>query len=162
MPPRVRRSAQKAVGAGGSRLTFWSQPAWAPVPALALAGCVIARKLLQLSDPSFLVCSVGKRWYLCLASQGRGEGPYRGLNTEADLELQPFFLHLFFLFQAAPAAYGSSQARGQIGNAATSLHHSHSNAGAEPHLPPTPQLVATPDPQPTERGQGLNPHSHGY
>ena len=25
----------------------------------------------------------------------------------------------------------------------------------------TPQLTATPDPQPTEQGQGLNPHPHG-
>ena len=41
------------------------------------------------------------------------------------------FLFLFFplLFRAAPAAYGSSQARNQIGAAAASLHHSHSNAG---------------------------------
>ena len=36
-------------------------------------------------------------------------------------------------------AYRSSQARGQIGAAAASLHHSHSNTGSEPHLQPTPQ-----------------------
>ena len=53
----------------------------------------------------------------------------------------------------APAAYGGSQARGQIGAAATSLHHSHSNARSELHLQPTPQLTATPDPSPTEQGQ---------
>ena len=47
---------------------------------------------------------------------------------------------------AAPAAYGGSQARGRIGAAATSLRQSHSNAGSEPHLQPTPQLMATPDP----------------
>ena len=35
---------------------------------------------------------------------------------------------------------------------ATSLHHSHSNAGSEPPLRPTPQLTATLDPLPTERG----------
>ena len=28
-------------------------------------------------------------------------------------------------------------------------------------LPPTPQLTATPDPEPTEQGQGLNPQPHG-
>ena len=33
-------------------------------------------------------------------------------------------------FRAAPVAYGSSQARGQIGAAAASLYHSHSNAGS--------------------------------
>ena len=37
----------------------------------------------------------------------------------------------FFLFRAEPAAYGSSQVRGQIGAAAASLHHSHSNMGSE-------------------------------
>ena len=50
------------------------------------------------------------------------------------------------LFRYAPTAYGSSQARGQIGAAATSLHHSHSNSGSEPCLRPIPQLKATPDP----------------
>ena len=50
------------------------------------------------------------------------------------------FLSLLLLFRAAPEAYVSSQARGQ----------------------PTPQLTAMPDPWPTERGQGLNLHPHGY
>ena len=39
-------------------------------------------------------------------------------------------------------AYGGSQARGLIGAVASGLHHSHSNAGSEPHLQPTPQLTA--------------------
>ena len=38
------------------------------------------------------------------------------------------------LFRAIPLAYGSSQARGEIGAVAASLHYSHSNAGSEPHL----------------------------
>ena len=46
---------------------------------------------------------------------------------------------------AAPVAYGGSQARGQIGAVATGLCQSHSNAGSEPRLQPTPQLTATPD-----------------
>ena len=46
------------------------------------------------------------------------------------------------LFTAAPAAYGRSQARGRIGAAATSLHRSHSKAPSEPHLQPTPKLLA--------------------
>jgi len=32
---------------------------------------------------------------------------------------------------------------------------------SELHLQPTPQLWATPDPEPNERGQGSNPHPHG-
>ena len=65
----------------------------------------------------------------------------------------PFILFYFILFyfilvffRAAPAAYGGSQARGLIGAVAASLHQSHSKAGSELHLQPTPQFMATPDP----------------
>ena len=40
------------------------------------------------------------------------------------------FIYLFLLFRAKLTAYGSSQARGQIGAAAASLHHSHNNTGS--------------------------------
>ena len=33
---------------------------------------------------------------------------------------------------------------------------------SEPHLQPIPQLTTTPDPCPTERGQGPNLHPHAY
>ena len=74
--------------------------------------------------------------------------------------LSTFFY--FLLFRAAPAAYGSSKARGPIGAAAAGLRHSHSNAQSEQNLQPTLLLVATLDPQPTEQGQGSNPHPHEY
>ena len=57
-----------------------------------------------------------------------------------------FFLSFFAISWAAPSAYGGSQASGPIGAIATSLRQSHSNAGSEPCLQPTPQLMATPDP----------------
>ena len=60
-----------------------------------------------------------------------------------------FFVCLFCPFAiswAAPEAYGGSQARGRGGVVATSLRQSHSNAGSEPRLQPTPQLTAAPDP----------------
>ena len=68
-----------------------------------------------------------------------------------------FFFHCFkdfisylfiyvLLFKASLVAYGGSQARSQIGATAASLCHSHSNVGSEPHLQPTAQLTATPDP----------------
>ena len=78
--------------------------------------------------------------------------------------LQVFLFFCFFLsfFRAAPTAHGGSQARGQIAVVATSLRHSHSNAGSKLHLQPTPQHRATPDSQPTEQGQGSNPQPHGY
>ena len=47
---------------------------------------------------------------------------------------------------AAPAARGDSQARGPIGTVAAGLCQSHSSTGFEPHLRPTPQLMAMPDP----------------
>ena len=53
---------------------------------------------------------------------------------------------------AIPAAYGSSQARGPIRAAAASLRHNHTNARSEPHLWPTPQLTAMPDPLTHEQG----------
>ena len=64
--------------------------------------------------------------------------------------------YFFFLFlRAAPAAHGSSQARGLIGATAAGLHHSHSNARSKP------KFTGTPDPQSTERGQGVNLQPHG-
>jgi len=75
-----------------------------------------------------------------------------------------FILFIFCLFAiswAAPMAHGGSQARGLIGAVAASHSHSHSNSGSEPHMQPTPQLMATPDHSPTEQGQGLNPQPHG-
>ena len=61
-----------------------------------------------------------------------------------------YFYFSFGLFKAVPEAYGNSQARGQFGTGAAGLQHSPSNAGSEPHLLPTSQLMAMPDPQPTE------------
>ena len=52
----------------------------------------------------------------------------------------PFF---FFFLRAAPAAYGSSQARGWIGAATASLHRSRCNAVSKPHLWPLLQLAVT-------------------
>ena len=72
-----------------------------------------------------------------------------------------FFFCLFYPFRAAPTAYGGSQARSLIGAVAAGLCHSHSNIRSEPHVRPTPQLMAMPDPQPTEPGQGSNPQHHG-
>ena len=66
---------------------------------------------------------------------------YLNLNEKT---LQNSFF--FCLFRAAPAAYASSQARGQIRAAAAGLQHSNSNARFELHLQPALQLMATPDP----------------
>ena len=52
----------------------------------------------------------------------------------------------FCLFRASPAAYGSSQAGGQIRAAAAGLDHSNSYMGPKPHLQPILQLMATLNP----------------
>ena len=56
-------------------------------------------------------------------------------------------LLFFFPFITMPAAFGGSQARGQIRVAA----ETYTIATAKPDPP-----------QPTERGQELNPRPHGY
>ena len=71
------------------------------------------------------------------------------IHTELSLlvfNLKKFFLIFFLLFMAAPMAYGGSQTRGPIGATTVGLHHSHSSAGFELSLQPTPQLKAMPDP----------------
>ena len=85
-------------------------------------------------------------------------------TIQSTLWRQLFFFFFFFFFcpfRAAPTAYGSSLARGGIGAATAGLHHSFGNTGSRPCLWHTPQLMATPDPRPTEQGQGSNPCVHG-
>ena len=76
----------------------------------------------------------------------------RTLNSLSETSVQTYILSdtrscsfVFFLFafsRATPEAYGGSQASGLIVAVAASLRQSHSNAGSELHLQPTPQLTA--------------------
>jgi len=74
--------------------------------------------------------------------------------TTRELPKHGFYLFYVFIFifvflpflGPLPRHMGGSQARGLIGAIAASLHQSHSNKGSEPHLRPTPQLTAMPDP----------------
>ena len=61
-----------------------------------------------------------------------------------------FFLFFFSYFFGPTTAYEISQARGRITAIAASLRHNHTNVGSKPCLQPTPQLMATPDLQPSE------------
>ena len=69
---------------------------------------------------------------------------------------------LCFLFSATPATCGVSLAGARIGATPAGLCHSQSNTGSKQSLRPIAQLMATPDPQPSKRGPGSNPHPHGY
>ena len=62
-------------------------------------------------------------------------------------------LFFFFFFRATIVANGISQARGPIRATAASLCHSHSNAGSELCLQPTPQRKAILDPQPLSKAR---------
>ena len=79
----------------------------------------------------------------------------------AIMSLEYILFFFFCLFRATPMAYGGSQARGQIGVVAAGLHHSHINVRSKLRLRHTPELMATPDPQPTEQGRGLNLRPQG-
>ena len=56
------------------------------------------------------------------------------------------YFFFFFFFRAVPSSTWKFPDKGRIGAIAAGLHHSRSNARYEPHLRPTPQLMATPDP----------------
>ena len=59
----------------------------------------------------------------------------RKMNANLEYEIWDWGKRGFFFFLiAVPAAYGNSQARGQIRAVATGLHHSQSSTRTEPHL----------------------------
>ena len=74
-------------------------------------------------------------------------GSYHG-STESETlgAFSVLFIIITIFFMATYVAYGSSQARGQIGAVTASLCQSHSNARSELHLRPTLQFVAMPEP----------------
>ena len=83
------------------------------------------------------------------------------LNYKSSIGFCPVFLFVSFcfLFRAAPTAYDSSQARGQIGDTDANLHHSLSNAISGPYLCYTPLLTAMPDPLTQWARPGIKPAS---
>ena len=79
-----------------------------------------------------------------------------GVKTQIQGRLAPksIFFFVFLFSRATPMAYRGYQARSLIRVVAAGQHQSHSNTGSEMHLLPIAQLIATPDPSPTELGQG--------
>ena len=73
-----------------------------------------------------------------------------------------FDFNLIFCFLGPHVQHMYVPRLGLIRAAAAGLHHSHSNARSESCLQPAPQLTAILDHQPTDQGQGSNPHPHGY
>ena len=97
----------------------------------------------QVNRYSALMASVHWTTVYGVIYHGSGTAPaaamWQGKNKQKSV--------LYFCpFRATPMAYGGSQARGWIRTVAAGLGHSHSNVASEPHLQPTPQRMATPDP----------------
>ena len=67
--------------------------------------------------------------------------------------------YYYYHFKAGSAQHGNSQTMVRIGATAAGPRHNHSNTRSKLCLQTTPQLSTTPDPLPTEWGQGSNPSS---
>ena len=67
------------------------------------------------------------------SNPSHGSGDAKSLTSRPPENSQNFFFLVFF-FRAVPAAYTSSQSRGQIGATASGLCHSHSNARSKLHF----------------------------
>ena len=102
---------------------------------------LVPRPLFAMFSDSPTSCTL-MRWKLILVKSSESHHGIKILGAPKTLFETCIF---FFLFMAAPVAYGSSQTRGQIRAADARLYHSHSNMGSKPHLQPIPQLTAVPD-----------------
>ena len=67
-------------------------------------------------------------------------------ENERKINSTTFFFVFFCLFSGRSRGIWRFPGQGQIGAVATCLRQSHSNAGSNLCLQPTPQLTATPDP----------------
>ena len=115
-----------------------------------LAGCLHVKLVLVCFDYNSVkfevyIDSDFQQW--CLSYTG----------NKQFFKINDFFFFFVFLLFLGPLPRGIWRFPGQGSNQSCSLCQSHSNAGSEPCLQPTPQLTATPDPQSTEQGQGPNP-----
>ena len=116
---------------------------------LTLPSIILIKKYRLLLQSFFLTVYTQAflYWNSCLSTASKS--PQILLPLEHSL---PWILtslsysFFFFFFRSTPAAYGGSQARGQIWAAVASLHHSHSSVGFKLHLQPVLQLTITPDP----------------
>ena len=119
----------------------------------AVVGWLLALPCSILASSEVNPCSptLGSRILYSLPSTRTYNNSSGFLNILIFKKWPVYTVNFFFgHFRAAPAAYGSSQARSRIRAAAASLRHSHSNVGSKLPLWPTPQLEAL------WVGQGLN------
>ena len=129
---------------------FYRQGNWGLKRLSSLSEVTLPISWPRMADPRLQLTSVTR----LLSRAGKSSNSTNIVNALV-LRMSPFlfwgskirlYMFFFFLFRAASAAYGGSQARGRIGAAAANLHHSLSSAGSKLCLWPTPQLTATLDP----------------
>ena len=109
-------------------------------------------------------CLYASKHYIRPNTVSLANGAFQGPSVSSNNDSSPgtsllklffflLFIYLFWLFKAAPEAYGGPWARGRIRAVAAS--HSYSHSGSE-------LCLTEPGPGLTEQGQGSNPHPHGY
>ena len=138
-PPRSRASPRPASHRGRAGPGAWGS--WRLLPVV---------QAVQLEESPAPSGQTGPRvWPLrgwSFLSRGCQVCSPTGRGTASSREPGSIFVGFFFpgLFRAPVAAYGISQAMVASELAGASRQDSHGNTASEPHLCPTPQLVATP------------------
>ena len=103
-------------------------------PKMGVGGGGTRSKLLEMMDVNNLHYGNGFMG-VCIFPNPSNMKYVRVFCVSIILEKKLVFFLIFILFlRAAPVAYGSSQARGQIRAAAAGRHHSHSDIRSKPHL----------------------------
>ena len=73
-----------------------------------------------------------------------------------------YYLFIFFALLLGPHLRHMDVPRLGVISELQLLAYTTATAMQDLHLRPTPQIMATLDPQPTEQGHGLNLHPHGH
>ena len=136
-----QRKDRKSLAVWSNRILFelctnvlWISSLWLPscLPALFFKGCTCG----IWTFPS-QVLNVNHSCDLCRSCGNAGS-----CTSTATWATAVRFFFFFILFRAAPIAYGSSQARGQMGAAAASLCYSHSDTRSKWQLWPSLQVYS--------------------
>ena len=108
---------------------------------------VIGMNIPQKSITAFIVVWFGSQYFYFPVKRSHEQKPGTPRGFISGEHVSEQLLNKFsFLPRATPMAYGSFQARGWVGAAAASLHHSHRNTGSETYLQPLLNLVSTLNP----------------
>ena len=118
--------------------------------------CSFQMELYMYNPPGYVILKINKTPYTINDVRNKAiynkkdefqhSNAYGQIHLDNIMSESDVYIQFCFVFRTTPPTYGSSWAKGRIRAAAAGLCHSHSNARSKPHLQPTPQLTATPDP----------------